>query len=46
MESPIHKEISIEIIVNNDHIDITLIDNGIGFNNFDLLFVIIKKRVL
>ena len=30
-----NKEISIEIIGNNDHIDITLIDNGIGFNNFE-----------
>ena len=35
MTKPKNKEISIEIIGNNDHIDITLIDNGIGFNNFE-----------
>ena len=28
------KEISIEIMENNDHILITIIDNGIGFGNF------------
>jgi two-component system, NtrC family, nitrogen regulation sensor histidine kinase NtrY len=32
--SDFNKEISIEIRSNNDHIIITIIDNGIGFDNF------------
>ena len=29
-----HKKISIEILSNNDHIRLTIIDNGFGFGNF------------
>jgi two-component system, NtrC family, nitrogen regulation sensor histidine kinase NtrY len=29
-----HKKISIEILSNNDHIRLTIIDNGVGFGNF------------